>query len=166
MRGYFMGLVRELVESSATDEHRISRFVSEIRSARREGRPIVDERGLLGVFASSGQREALDRVQALMSLLEGHGHVVMDRLGERILPGQRRMSASLKARRSDQKTALFFRLTGLEMKMRQYEAGERFVKAVEREAGWWALDAAWSDPEALPDLAEVEDPSRWLRRVG
>lgn len=127
---------------------------------------MIDERGLLGVFATTGQRRALDRVQALMSLLEGHGHVVMDRLGERLLPGQRRMSALLKARRADPKTALFFRLTGLEMKMRQYEVGERFVMAVEREAGWHALDAAWAGPEALPDLAEFEDPTRWLTRVG
>jgi coenzyme F420 biosynthesis associated uncharacterized protein len=166
MRPYFMGLVKELVESSVPDERRFSRLVGELRSARREGRPMIDERGLLAVFATPGQREALDRVQALMSLLEGHGHVVMDRLGERLLPGQRRMSALLKARRADQKTALFFRLTGLEMKMRQYEMGERFVMAVERQAGWHALDAAWSGPEALPDLSEVEDPTRWLRRVG
>jgi coenzyme F420 biosynthesis associated uncharacterized protein len=166
MRPYFLGLVKELVESSVPDDRRLSRLVAEFRSARREGRSMIDERGLLGVFATTGQRRALDRVQALMSLLEGHGHVVMDRLGERLLPGQRRMSALLKARRADQKTALFFRLTGLEMKLRQYEMGERFVMAVEREAGWHALDAAWAGPEALPDLAEVEDARSWLTRVG
>jgi coenzyme F420 biosynthesis associated uncharacterized protein len=166
MRPYFMGLVKGLVEDAVPDQRRLSRLVSEYRSSRREGRSMLDERGLLGLFATTGQRAALDRVQALMSLLEGHGHVVMDRLGERMLPGQRRMSAMLKARRTDPKTAMFFRLTGLEMKMRQYEMGERFVLGVEDRAGWQALDVAWSGPDALPDLAEIEDPTRWLSRVG
>lgn len=166
MRPYFMGLVKELVDEAVPDQRRLSRLVAEYRSSRRAGRSMLDERGLLGLFATTGQRAALDRVQSLMSLLEGHGHVVMDRLGERMLPGQRRMSAMLKARRTDPKTAMFFRLTGLEMKMRQYEMGERFVLGVEERAGWQALDAAWSGPEALPDLAEIEDPARWLSRVG
>ena len=76
------------------------------------------------------------------------------------------MSGVLKARRSDPKTQLLFRLTGLEMKMRQYEMGEAFILEVERLAGWEALDAAWRDSWALPTLAEIEDAAAWLRRVG
>ena len=134
-------------------------------AARRAGRPVIDERGLLGLLASEGQRQSLDRVQALMSLLEGHGHVVMDRLGERVIKTQSRMAALLKARRSDTKSAAFFKLTGLELKIRQYELGEKFVLGIERRAGWGALDMAWSGPEALPTLSEIEDPDRWLSRV-
>ena len=100
-----------------------------------------------------------------MSLLEGHGHVVMDRIGERILPTQDRMSAILKQRRNDPRMALFLRITGLEMKFRQYEDGERFVLGVEEIAGWDALDAVWSGPDAVPTLEEVADPQRWLDRV-
>jgi uncharacterized protein (DUF2342 family) len=51
------------------------------------------------------------------------------------------------------------------MKMRQYEQGERFVLAVEREAGWEALDRVWEGPESLPTLAEITDPIQWLRRI-
>ena len=42
--------------------------------------------------------------------------------------------------------------------MRQYEVGEPFVAAVEREAGPRALDAAWRGPEYLPTLDELTRP--------
>ena len=165
LRGHFLSLVAELVDQARPEPRRWQRIVEELVSARRAGRPIIDERGVLGLFASPAQRDVLDRVQALMSLLEGHGHVVMDRVGVRILRTSERMSRLLKARRRDARTAALLRLTGMEMKARQYELGERFVLTVERQAGWDALDQAWTAADALPTLAEIEDPQRWLRRV-
>jgi putative hydrolase len=137
-----------------------------MRSAAREGRPIVDESGIMGLLATPEQRQVIDQVQALMSLLEGHGHVVMDRIGARRLVSQDRMSRMLKQRRKDPRTAAFFRLTGLEMKMKQYEMGERFILDIERAAGFSALDAVWESAEHLPTLAEIRAPRRWLERVG
>lgn len=165
LREYFLSLVTGLVEAAAPSPGRLARLVAEAVDASRAGRPLIDETGILGLLASPEQRQSLDQVQALMSLLEGHGHVVMDRLGERVLRTQARMSSILKARRADPRTQVFFRLTGLEMKMRQYEMGERFIQAVEREAGWPALDHAWAGPDSLPTLAEIEQPTLWLERV-
>lgn len=165
MKEYFLGLVDELVAASAPEPGRLGRLAEEMRTASREGRPLVGDAGLIGLLATEEQREALDKVQALMSLLEGHGHVVMDRVGARTLVTQNRMSRLLKARRSDPRTAAFFKLTGLEMKMRQYEEGERFIEAIERLAGFAAVDAAWSGPDALPTLSEIRDPATWLSRV-
>lgn len=166
MRDYFFEMVTSLAAATQSDERRLTRLGSEIRKASDEGRPLIDESGLLGLFANEDQRLLLDKIQALMSLLEGHGHVVMDRVGGRILRTQKRMSSLLKARRADPRMAAFMRLTGLEMKMRQYESGEQFVLGVERLATWSALDVAWTEPNALPTLAEIESPETWLRRVG
>jgi putative hydrolase len=100
-------------------------------------------------------------------LLEGHGNVVMDRLGERHVTGQERMSAALKARRqSGGVGAQFRKLIGIEMKMRQYEIGEQFITHLEETVGIEALDAAWRSPDSLPTLPELEAPERWLERVG
>jgi coenzyme F420 biosynthesis associated uncharacterized protein len=162
---HFLSLVEKLVGQAVPEPGRLGRIVRELVEARSEERPVIDERGLLGLFASPAQRETLDQVQALMSLLEGHGHVVMDRIGAGIFRGHARMSRVLKARRSDPRTQLLFRLTGLEMKMRQYEMGESFILEVEQRAGWERLDVAWSSPGALPTLDEIEDPARWLNRV-
>jgi len=166
LRGYFLELVDGLVDSSAPEPGRMRRVTAEMRAAAAAGRPLIDESGLMGLFATPDQKVLLERVQALMALLEGHGHVVMDRIGARELVTQDRMARVLKMRRKDPRTAAFFRLTGLEMKMRQYEMGERFILGVERLAGFDALNAVWDSPEELPTLAEIRDPQRWLERVG
>jgi coenzyme F420 biosynthesis associated uncharacterized protein len=166
LRPHFLGLVTRLVGSSKPESGRARRVAEELRAAAREGRPAIGETGLMGLFATPQQREALDEVQALMALLEGHGHVIMDRIGARELVTQGTMSRVLKMRRSDPRTAAFFRLTGLEMKMKQYELGERFILGVESRAGRGAIDAVWGGPENLPSLSEITDPQRWLERVG
>lgn len=165
LRGYFLGLVDELVATSKPETGHIQRVAGELREAAAAGKPLIDESGIFGVFATPEQREVLDRVQALMALLEGHGHVVMDRIGEREIVTQARMSAVLKARRSDKRTAALMRLIGLEMKLRQYEMGAQFIKGVEARASWTTLDHAWESPEALPTLDEIGDPERWLQRI-
>ena len=50
--------------------------------------------------------------------------------------------------------------------MRQYEHGKFFCDAIVRAAGTEALSRVFSEPEALPSLSELNDPSAWLRRVG
>lgn len=165
LRGYFLGLVDQLVASASPEPGRIARVGAQLQEAAAAGEPLFDEAGLFGLLASPEQREVIDRVQALMSLLEGHGHVVMDRIGERELVTQRRMSRILKARRADKRTAAFMRLIGLELKLKQYELGERFIDGVEDRASWEALSLAWESPEALPTLDEIADPEAWLKRV-
>jgi coenzyme F420 biosynthesis associated uncharacterized protein len=166
MKDYFLGLVNELVAASVPQKGTMSRVANELAEAARLGEPLVDEAGLFGMFASPTQREIIDRVQALMSLLEGHGHVVMDRIGARELVTQDRMSRVFKSRRQDPRTAMFMRLVGLEMKMRQYDEGAEFIDGVERHAGWETLDLAWETPDNLPTLPEIRNPVLWLERVG
>ena len=61
---------------------------------------------------------------------------------------------------------MFMRLVGLEMKMRQYDEGAKFIAGVERHAGWSALDQAWQSPDHLPSLEEIKNPVLWLERMG
>lgn len=165
MRGYFLSLVDDLVGTAEREHGRMARIAADIIEARNRGEDPVGDTGILGLLASHGQREVLDRVQALMSLLEGHGHVVMDRIGEREIVDVDRMSSVLSARRNDPKTQRLMRLIGMEMKLKQYELGASFIRGVEQRASWDALSMAWESPEALPNLAEIEDPGSWLDRM-
>lgn len=166
MRPYFLSLVEELIASDGPEKGRLARISAEFRAARQAGEDPFGDRGIVGLLASPGQRGVIDKVQALMSLLEGHGHVVMDRVGAREIADVSRMSNVLKARRKDPKSAAFMKLIGIEMKMRQYEDGARFINEVERLASWDALSMAWESSETLPTLDEIRDAHLWLERVG
>ena len=167
MKGYFLSLVDSTMGLIEPDPKRLVRALERAAEAVRQGRNPLDDGGIVALFATDEQRKVLDQVQALMSLLEGHGNFVMDRLGQRHVTGQERMSAALKARRqSGGVGGMFRKLTGIEMKMRQYEVGEEFITHLEKTVGPEALDAAWRGPDCLPTMAELEAPERWLERVG
>jgi len=165
MRTYFLSLVEELVASSKTSGGQVARVMGEFARGDTSRDDLLGDSGLIGMFASPQQQIALDKVQALMSLLEGQGHVVMDRIGEREIVDVARMSSVLKARRKDAKTSAFMKLIGIEMKLKQYEQGARFIADVEKAVSWDALSMAWESPDTLPTLSEIGDAPRWLDRM-
>jgi putative hydrolase len=128
----------------------------------------LDDGGVVALFATPDQRDAMDRVGGLMSLLEGHGDVTMDRAAVDQVPSADRFARVLRSRRKEMNLAakLLQRLIGLEAKLAQYEQGERFIEAVEAVGGPELLNRAFERPENLPTLAEIREPSNWLRRVG
>jgi coenzyme F420 biosynthesis associated uncharacterized protein len=111
----------------------------------------------------------VERMQATMSLIEGHAEHTMDAVGAEVLPSLPRLRAAMTRRRREAYRGLPWRvlerLLGLELKLRQYEVGRRFCDAVVAEGGPAALARVWSGPEALPTTAELEDPARWLART-
>ena len=108
----------------------------------------------------------LQQVGGLMSLLEGHGDVTMDRAGADRIPSAERFGRVLRARRRavNPGIRLLQQLLGLEAKLNQYEQGERFIDAVERAGGPELLNSAFEAPTMLPTLAEIRDPERWVAR--
>jgi len=167
MHDYFLGLVHRVLGSVDADPRKIVGALVRAADELRRGRNPLDEGGIVALLATPEHRDALGRVQALMSVLEGHGNRVMNELGRVHVDGQERMARVLHARRRSQGIGgIVSKLLGIDSKMRQYELGESFVAAVEREAGPRGLDPAWRAPELLPTLDELESPTRWLERVG
>jgi putative hydrolase len=109
----------------------------------------------------------VERMQAAMSLIEGHAEHTMDAIGAEVLPSLPRLRAALNHRRESRGLPwrVLERLLGLELKLRQYEMGRRFCDAVVDAGGPQALALAWSGPDALPSPAELEEPSLWITRV-
>jgi coenzyme F420 biosynthesis associated uncharacterized protein len=109
----------------------------------------------------------VERMQATMSLIEGHAEHVMDAVGAEELPTLDRMRTAMDRRRRNRGWSwrILERLLGLEMKMRQYEVGRGFCDEVVAQGGPSALAVAWSSAEMLPSTSELEHPREWLART-
>jgi coenzyme F420 biosynthesis associated uncharacterized protein len=168
MRGHFLSLVERSLGSIEPDPRRflegLKRAVDELRAGRN---PLADG-GLLALISGDEQHAVIQQVQALMSLLEGHGDVTMDRAGAAEIPSAERFSRVLRERRQQARGPgrLLQQLVGLEAKLRQYEMGERFIEQVERSGGPELLARAWEGPAQLPTMAEIRHPQAWVERVG
>ncbi len=122
---------------------------------------------LLRLTLGEDRWQLVERMQAAMSLIEGHAEHVMDAIGADVLPSLPRLRAAMNHRRENRGLPwrVLERLLGLELKLRQYEMGRRFCDAVVDAGGPQALALAWSGPDALPTPAELEQPSLWIARV-
>ncbi len=167
LRSYFVSLVEEGLEPLGSDPRQMVEAVRRAAQEIRAGRSPMRDAGVIGLVATDEQLAALQRIQALMSLLEGHGDVTMDRAGADAVPGAEHFSQVLKERREQAKgpAKLLQQILGLEAKLRQYAEGEKFVRSVEDAGGRRLFDRVWQGPEWLPSLAEIRDPSTWVRRV-
>jgi len=167
MRKHFLGLVESTVNAVDADPKQLIDSIGRLAGEIRKGRNPLDEGGLAVLFSSPEQRLVLEQVSGLMSLLEGHGDVTMDRAGADRIPSAARFGQVLRQRRQNGNVAvkLLQKLIGLEAKLKQYEQGERFIEAVEKVGGPALLDRAWERPENLPTIGEIRDPDTWIGRI-
>jgi coenzyme F420 biosynthesis associated uncharacterized protein len=132
------------------------------RSVRGEG-----DFSLVDLMQSPEQRAVLDRLTAVMSLLEGHADFVMDGVGPQVIPSVDHIRSKFDHRRGrgnpfDQ---MLKKLLGLDAKMKQYKDGAAFVRRVVERVDMAGFNVIWSGPETLPSKAEIADPDAWVRRV-
>jgi coenzyme F420 biosynthesis associated uncharacterized protein len=113
------------------------------------------------------QRRLFRETQAVMSLLEGFSDYIMDEVGRGLVPDVETISARFHDRRQRRTPfeRAILRITGMDLKMEQYERGEKFVRAVAEARGRPALSRIWEGPQTLPRPEEIADPSRWIARV-
>lgn len=168
MRQHFLDLVGETMDDVDPDPQRFIDGVRRMLDARRAGEDPLADGGLPAVFATEQQRLAIEKIGGLMSLLEGHGDITMDRAGEGIVQRADRFARVLHNRRrsATRFVSLLHKLTGIDAKMQQYIQGEAFIEAVEAHGGRELLDRVWEAPTLLPALAEIREPELWIGRVG
>jgi coenzyme F420 biosynthesis associated uncharacterized protein len=165
LRGYLLGLVETYLGSVELDARRL---LESVRRAREEARRSDAWRGLgfLFLLMTPEQRDTFRRMQAVMSLLEGHGNHVMTELAEGRIPSADRMRRVLRERRHGAAVGkVVQKAIGLDVKVRQYDVGERFVAEVSDRVGPEGLRLVWARPENLPRLEELHRPADWVARV-
>ena len=168
MREHYLGLIDRTLSSAGVDPMVLLRTLKRTFDEVRAGRSPLPDGGVAHLLAGPEQLAALDQIGGLMSLLEGHGDVTMDRAGEGHVPSAERFGRVLRNRRTSATglTKLVQRLIGLEAKLNQYQQGEDFIAEVERLGGGkGALDPVWRGASWLPTLDEIREPHEWVERV-
>ena len=110
-------------------------------------------------------RSDLKEIDTTMTAVEGYAELLMDRTFDDEYADLR---AKLDARRNQggPVSTLFRRLLGLGRKRRQYERGKQFFESVAAARDVKTAAVVWESPDNLPTDDELDNPVRWLRRMG
>jgi coenzyme F420 biosynthesis associated uncharacterized protein len=167
MRDYIHSEIANIVGTVETDPAKVAEFVSE--GVKKLGDVLRgrEDASLLELFSSPAQREVIDRITGVMSLLEGHADVVMDGVGPEVIPsvGEIRSRFDVRRKGAGPLDRLIRKLLGLEAKMAQYRHGASFVRGVTDQVGMEGFNKVWVEPANLPSRDEIGDPAAWVRRV-
>ena len=136
-----------------------------IASVTQKGPTFARVAAFAGVLPA--QWRVMRQVQSTISVIEGYSNLVMNQLGSKLLPGFDRLERAYRER-SEGKSALevlIWKLTGLDLKLQQYQRGEAFCKAIFDRHGMGVLNRVWDGPDSMPTLRELGNPAAWHRRV-
>jgi coenzyme F420 biosynthesis associated uncharacterized protein len=164
LRPYVGDLIGSYLDTIELDARklldRLRQALDEIRSGNQR------DLGVLFALMSPEQRETFRRMQALMSLLEGHGNFVMETLSEGRVRGAERMRRTLQQRRRQGGLGRAMqKAVGLDVKVRQYDMGTNFVSEVSAISGPEGFARVWETPDNVPTLEEIARPRDWVDRV-
>ncbi|MTE12291.1 zinc-dependent metalloprotease [Nocardia aurantiaca] len=147
----------------------LARLVAAVKERRRGVEdPAGGVIGLLRATQAAPQREALDRLLMLGTLLEGHADHVMDAVGPAVVPSVAQIRAAFDQRRkrpANPIQRLLRALLGMDAKVAQYVRGKAFVDEVVETVGMEHFNTVWTDAETLPRTDEIGEPRRWVARV-
>ncbi|SDS48813.1 zinc-dependent metalloprotease [Microlunatus soli] len=166
LREYLNEQVNEIVEGTDLDPgallDMIKNAVGQVGDAVRNGRDL----SIVDLVQTPAQRATVERITAVMSLLEGHADVVMDSVGPDVVPSVETIRKRFNVRRQSQGLDRIVRkLLGLDAKMRQYRDGAKFCNHVIDAVGMDGFNRVWIGPKTLPTPAEIADPQLWVDRV-
>lgn len=165
VRDYFNSMLHQYFEQLNTQLSSLGSGLGHLLT--RIARNMGTGRHWIELMLTPEQHQIFERLQALMSLVEGYSNHMMNAVGKQILPSFALIEQRM-AERQQSKTLveqIFFRLTGMDLKMAQYQQGEAFVGAVVKERGTAFAARVWDRAENLPSLDEIRNPKRWIARI-
>ncbi|CAB4820758.1 unannotated protein [freshwater metagenome] len=167
VRPYFLGLINDVVSVLASESSALVAGLTRALKEMASGQNPMREVGAAGLIASEEQLEVMRRLSALMSVLEGHGEVVMDEAARDLVPDAQHFHSVLRQRRQHPSapSRILNQVLGLDAKLRQYEEGETFIRALREAKGPAFVTSLFDGPENLPSMEELKEPSLYLART-
>ncbi|MEE8601576.1 zinc-dependent metalloprotease [Euzebya tangerina] len=168
LRPHLRGIMDEYLSGTQIDPERVRAGLASIVSRATSGD--LGLRDVMEAFLTPEQADKLEDAQAVMSLLEGHGNVVMDWGAEIMGPkgvDPARVRTALNRRRAATGGAgkLVGKALGMGLKAAQYSMGETFIAEVAERHGREAFNRVWESPDHIPTLEELADPDGWAERI-
>lgn len=113
------------------------------------------------------QRQVFDDMQAVMSLIEGHSNYVMNRLGAQRIHEFAHLHMRMTQRQAQRPALdqLVLQLTGMHIKMAQYQQGEAFIEALVAHGGDALVQRLWQSATHIPTRYELAHPQAWITRM-
>jgi coenzyme F420 biosynthesis associated uncharacterized protein len=167
LRAHFLGEVAAFVDATGQPEQFAERARQALGAVAQVVRNPDSRVSVLDLVQTPAQRAVLDRITALMTLLEGHAEFVMDGVGPDVVPSVKEIRGKFNRRRetANPLERIIRRLLGVDAKLRQYAEGRRFVHEVVERVGMEGFNKVWSSPITLPKLSELTDAPAWVARV-
>ncbi|MDF0528884.1 zinc-dependent metalloprotease [Tsukamurella sp. 8F] len=132
-------------------------------------RLMAEQSAALEPKATPEQKAALERLEALLALIEGWVETVVHRALADRLPSAGALRETMRRRRASGGPAeqTFGTLVGLELRPRKVREAatlwERLFEATSMEK----RDAVWGHPDLMPDSSDLDDPSGFVdRQIG
>lgn len=160
MQQHFLNLVAEFVQASRLPAPEMAVRVARIVVAltRRSDASILE------LVQSDEQKAVYFKINALMTLLEGHADYIMDLGGPRLIPSVSAIRKGFETKR-DQNKGFVSQLLGMNEKLDQYRNGAAFVRDTVQHLGMSGFNHVWDTPESLPSLTEIKNPRLWRARL-
>jgi len=168
VREYFNSLLEDYIGSLGDDILQYGTSLGGLRAMIERARHNrKDGDSWIEVMMSKEQHVIFNKLQAVMSIVEGYSNYIMNSVGERLLPSYATIKERIEERAARRTPAekLFIRLTGLALKMEQYRLGESFINSIVAERGVATANRIWEGPQMLPTLEELREPKLWLQRL-
>jgi len=162
LRDHFLSEVRAYIDA-AEPSGQLLRAAGKLIDAARGH----DGASLLDVMQTPEQKVILDRLTCILTLLEGHAEFVMDGVGPEVIGTVEQIRASFDRRRATASPIEQYlrRLFGMDIKLKQYAQGRKFVSHLISEIGMERFNKVFTGPETLPLIGELSDPGAWITRV-
>jgi coenzyme F420 biosynthesis associated uncharacterized protein len=165
IRTYMDGLLQEYLQSMVAEV--LKGQLASVAGLTGAVDRLIKGESLIEAAMTPAQYALFEKLQALMTLLEGYATHLMTAVGQHLIPHYQEIEDRVEARQHQRSwpEILFLRLTGLQLKFEQYRLGTAFVAQVERERGAAFLHRVWEGPDQLPTLEEIREPQLWINRV-
>jgi coenzyme F420 biosynthesis associated uncharacterized protein len=168
LRDHFMSEISAFVTAARADtEQLVDRVRRGVAALAESVRHPESRASVLDLVQTPAQRAVIDRLTALMTLLEGHADYIMDAVGPEVVPSVEDIRRAFNRRReaANPLERVLRKLLGIDVKLRQYAEGSKFVASVVDRVGMDGFNQVFTSAETLPTLPEVTDPDAWVHRV-